>query len=199
MLLNRLVNNDFVHVVEVRIKKDTALLLINDQIDLPIAKTTMVANAPRVKAILNKKFVPEAFKDTPVEEGKSQSYSFKFFLLLLAYIKRTSQLRADGKSPASITQLRITDDMVNAIDIDKLLVAFKDKIKVIGKNLPSYFALENIKVSKSTLYTITKIHPELPPMQWNRTYTSEEIEQWRNFLKNRKYQHYFTKNTEVAF
>lgn len=198
MLVKETVNNNFTHLIQIRIKKDTALLLINEQIAKPIVKTTMVANAKKVRAILKLGLVPEDYKDTPIEDGKSQSYSFKFLLLLLAYVKHTTALRCEGFSPAQISRPDICDEMMKRVDREKLISTFRDKLEVVGKNLPSYFALECIKVSKSTLYTLTKLHPELPPIQWGRTYTPEEIDQWRNFLVNRKYQHHFQKDKEVA-
>lgn len=198
MLVNKIVNNDYVHVIQIKIKKDTAILLINDQLALPVTKNTMVRNAEKVENLIIKGCVPESFKDTPVEEKRTQSYSFKFLLLLMAYLKRTSDLRNEGFSPASITQHRITEEMLNAIDLEKLIETFKNKLEIVGKNLPSYFALENIKISKSTLYNLSRIYPNLPAMQWKRTYTPDEIEQWRQFLSNRKYQHHFEKKKTVA-
>lgn len=197
MLVEQLVNNDFVQVLEVKVRKETALLLINEQIEVPIKKTTMRDNAARVKTLLANRKVPKAFKDIQAPAHSSQSYPFKFFILLLAYLKKTSYKRKQGYSPVTWNESEITQEMIQDIDLDLLLQSFRTKIKVVGKNLPVYFALESIKVSKSSLYNFSRLYPELPAMQWGKEYTPEEIDQWRQFLLNKPTRNLFTKQGQA--
>lgn len=198
MLVEREVNNNYVHVLKVKVKKDTALILINEQLQIPIVFTTMRSNAAKVSALILNKRVPTNFLDAEIPKN-SQSYSIKFLILLMAYLKQVDDKKLKNYSPVSYATHQLVDSHISQVNIEKLLESFRSKISVLGKNLADYFALEEIKVSKSSLYNFSKQHPELPQMEHGRVYTPEEIDQWRTFLKNRTYKHRFVKEGFVAF
>lgn len=200
MYLESEVNGGYVHVLKVKVKKATALQLINEQLEIPIVFTTMRSNAAKVSALLNAKQVPEVFRDTEVPKN-AQSYSMKFLILLMAYLKQVDYKKRVGFSPNSYGVSQITAEHIDLVHTEKLLESFRSRISVKGKNLADYFALENIKVSRSTLYNIskTKEGAKLPKMEYGKVYTPEEIDQWRQYLKNRTYKRYFVKEKEVAF
>lgn len=200
MTIERPADTDYVHVLKVKVKKETALLLINEQLEIPIVFTTMRSNAARVSALVNTKRVPEVFIDAEIPKN-SQSYSMKFLILLMAYLKQADNKKIQGFSPNLYGEHQITENHINLVNTEKLLESFRSRISVKGKNLADYFALECIKVSRSTLYNIskTKEGANLPKMEYGRVYTPEEIDQWRQYLKNRTYKRYFIKEKETAF
>ena len=183
-----LVENYAKDLTEIRISKKTALLLINGIAHVPITYDTLRRNSRTVRGLIISKKVPMEFGEDCILKKNQHAYSFKFFILLAAYVKSVSFKRFQKFSPNQWHEEEITESMIKEINLEKLINSFKTKLPVKGQNLPTYFALEGIKVSKSSLYNYSKSDSSLPVMSWSKIYSPEEIEQWRQYLLNRSHQ-----------
>jgi len=167
--------------------------VFNNNLHFPIVQSmTWLKNAEHLRELIEASKVPVRFLDTNVSNKGAKYFDWSFICALYVMVKIKDIRKKTGERGKNVTVHEITNqDLERHLDEKALFLDFvnacqerdtEGNLVYKGKDFQFYFGLEGISCNNKSFYRWSELNPDLPAYVYGKKYTSEEFDQWRQFL-----------------